>query len=163
MSESDDLVSHLSFGPVNKSTIGILRLIHLQLLPVHYPDSIYDIIKTGTNATGELAYLYGDVPIGEMCYRAEEHGGVKKIYIMTIGVLKTYQKHGFGRRILERGIEEARKKVPDATEVYLNVHVENTGAMAFYEKMGFTKGELQQGYYKSLDNGDAYIFSKQLV
>ena len=162
MSASDDLASHLSFGPVNKSTIGILRLIHLQLLPVHYQDGIDDIIKEGVKATGELAYLYGDVPIGEMCYRVEEHEGVKKIYIMTIGVLKTYQKHGFGRLILNREIEEARKKVPEAKEIYLHVHVDNAGAMAFYEKMGFTKGQMEKGYYKSLDNGDAYVFSKPL-
>lgn len=159
---STDLLSHLTFGDVNKGTIGLLKVIHRELLPVHYQDSIYNVIKEGKQAKGALAFLYGDTAVGEVCFRIEDHDGVKKIYIMTIGVLKTYQKLGLGRKLLEHAMEEGQKWCPEAKEIFLHVHVENESAMQFYEKMGFAKGELNKGYYKSLDNGDAYTFTKML-
>lgn len=159
---SDDLLSHLTFGAVNKSTIGLLKIIHRELLPVHYSDGIYDMIKSGKAAKGDLAFLYGDTAVGEVCYRIEEKDGEKRLYIMTIGVLQTYQHKGIGKVLLEHAIEDAKKTDPSIKEAYLHVHAENTAAMAFYEKMGFAKGELCEKYYKALENGDAYVFTRAL-
>ncbi|OHT08845.1 acetyltransferase, GNAT family protein [Tritrichomonas foetus] len=150
----------ISFGPVDKSTVGLLKIIHRELLPVHYTDNIYNVIKEGQQARGELAFFNNDVAVGEICYRLEEdESGKKKLYIMTIGVLKTYQHRGIATKLIDRAIENAG----DSTEVYLHVHVENEAAMQFYTKLGFTKGDLIENYYKSLDNGNAYVFSKPIT
>ena len=159
---SDDLLSHLTFDPVNKGTIGLLKIIHRELLPVHYSDAIYEVIKNGKEATGELAFLYGDTAVGEVCYRIESTDQEKKLYIMTIGVLKTYQRKGLGKRLLERAIEKAKATDPTIKEAYLHVHAENSTAMEFYQKAGFTKGELMENFYTELENGNAYIFHKVL-
>lgn len=159
-------VAHLqqsvSFVQADKGTVGLLRVIHRELLPVHYSDNIYELIKEGERAKGQLLFLHGDVAVGEICYRFEKKGDQKQVYIMTVGVLKTYQKMGFGRRLIEYAIEDGKKQWPDVQRVFLHVHVENTAAMEFYEKLGFDKGDLEKGYYKSLDNGDAHIFIKTI-
>jgi len=148
----------ISFGPVDKMTIGILRVIHRTLLPVRYSDEIYRTIKEGVMAKGELAYYNNDVAVGEICYRIEKNGDVSKLYIMTIGVLPTYQKLGIATKLLNRIVEKSE----GISEIYLHVSVTNEGAMKFYEKQGFTRLEKVEKYYKSLDEGDAYIYSKKI-
>jgi ribosomal protein S18 acetylase RimI-like enzyme len=162
MASPEELRSHLSFGPANKSTIGILKLIHKLLLPIHYSADVYDIIRDRKTALADLAYLYGDTAVGEVSFRVEEHESEKSIYLMTIGVLPTYQRLGFGRMLVDHAIEQAKKVAPGVTAIYLHVHVENAGAMEFYRRLGFTQGELREQYYKSLDNEDAYLFSRRL-
>jgi ribosomal protein S18 acetylase RimI-like enzyme len=157
--DKEEAARHLSFARVTKSTIGLLKIIHSELLPVRYSPAVYDMIRDSANTRGELAFLCDDVAVGEICFRLEEVEGVKKLYLMTIGVLPTYQKLGIATKLLGHAIEEAKKMGP-FTEIYLHVHAENAGAMEFYEKMGFTKGALEEKYYKSLENGDAYVFSK---
>jgi ribosomal protein S18 acetylase RimI-like enzyme len=163
MNSPEEIRNHLSFGPVNKSTIGILKLIHKLLLPVHYSAPIYDVMRDRKTAQADLLYLYDDTPVGEVSFRIEQHDSEKFIYLMTIGVLPTYQRLGLGTILLNHAIEEAKKVVPDAAEIYLHVHVENEAAMEFYRRLGFTRGELNTKYYKSLNNGDAYTFSRRLV
>jgi ribosomal protein S18 acetylase RimI-like enzyme len=163
MDSPEGIRSHLSFGPVNKSTIGIQKLIHKLLLPVHYSESIYDMMRDRKTALADLAYLYDDTAVGEVSFRIEEHESEKCIYLMTIGVLRTYQRLGLGRLLVNHAIEEAKKVVPDVVKIYLHVHVENEGAMEFYRSLGFTQGELNTKYYKSLGNGDAYMFWRRLV
>lgn len=148
----------LTYGEVNKSTIGLLKIIHRELLPVHYTEKIYNYILGANNVKGELIFCNSDTAVGEICYRKEEEDGQKKIYIMTIGVLKTYQKHGIGTKLIEHVIEQSN----DCDLIYLHVHVDNIEAQQFYEKKGFTKGDLVPGYYKSLEKGDAFIYSKKL-
>ncbi|OHT02340.1 acetyltransferase, GNAT family protein [Tritrichomonas foetus] len=148
----------VSFGPVDKSTVGLLKIIHRELLPVHYTENIYELIKQGQQAKGELAFYNNDTAVGEICYRLEDVDGVKKLYIMTLGVLTTYQRMGIATKLVNHALENAN----DATEVYLHVHVENEKAMKFYEKLGFKKGDLIEKYYKSLENGNAYVFSRPI-
>ena len=151
----------ITFGPVDKSSVGLLKIIHHELLPVHYPENIYQVIKQGGSCRGELAYYNGDTAVGEICYRLEkEEEGPVKLYIMTLGVLKTYQRMGIATKLVNHMLDGDLAKL--AIEVYLHVHVENENAMQFYTKLGFTKGELVENYYKSLENGNAYIFRKSI-
>jgi GNAT superfamily N-acetyltransferase len=161
MSSAEEIRKNISFGPVNRSTVGLLKIIHLECLPVHYSASIYDAIKGGDVAHGHLAYLYGDVAVGEVCFRCEESDGVKKVYLMTIGVLPTYRQFGIGRMLIDFAIQEAKKLHP-VTEVFLHVSVENAEGMAFYEHLGFDQTEMVESYYKSLDNGNAYLYTKAI-
>ncbi|KAK8884560.1 N-alpha-acetyltransferase 50 [Tritrichomonas musculus] len=150
----------ITFGPVDKSSVGLLKIIHRELLPVHYTDNIYQLIKQGGSCRGELAYYNGDTAVGEICYRLEKEEGALRLYIMTLGVLKTYQRMGIATKLVNHMLDGDLAKL--ALEVYLHVHVENENAMQFYSKLGFTKGELVENYYKSLENGNAYVFKKPI-
>jgi ribosomal-protein-alanine N-acetyltransferase len=159
MNTPEALRSHVSFARVNRSTIGLLKLIHYELLPVRYTDSLYDLLKEGTKSQGELAFLYGDTAIGEICYRVEDENDTKKLYIITIGVLPSYQRIGVGKMLFEHALQESEKSGP-VQSACLHVNVENALGMAFWEALGFAKGELVHDHYPSLEHTDAYSYSK---
>ena len=154
-----ELPHRITFGPVDKSSIGLLKIIHHELLPIHYSIDIYEIIKQGIGAKGILAYYNDDTAVGEICYRKEEVDGVKKLYIMTIGVLPTYQRQGIATMLINQALDDAK----EVSEVYLHVHVDNESAIQFYTKLGFTNVTRVVGYYKSLKDSDAYLFSKTIT
>ena len=150
----------ITFGPVDKMTVGLLRIIHRQSLPIHYHKHIYKIFAEGKEAHGYLAYMNNDVAVGEVCARIEidEKTKEKKLYLMTIGVLKTYQHKGIATKLLNKMIEESK----GCKEVYLHVLSTNEAAKAFYKKNGFVEKTFLPHYYKALEMGDAYIYSKRL-
>jgi ribosomal protein S18 acetylase RimI-like enzyme len=158
----EEIHQHLSFGPVNKSTVGLVKILHRELLPVHYPEEIYEMMKDRKQTQADLAFLYDDTAIGEVSFRIENYDGGQRAYLMTIGVLKTYQRLGIGTRLLEHAASEAKKLAP-INQIYLHVHAENEGAIAFYRSQNFSQGELEPGFYKTLENGDAYLFSKAIA
>jgi ribosomal protein S18 acetylase RimI-like enzyme len=158
----EEIHQHLSFGPVNKSTVGLLKILHRELLPIHSSDEIYELMKDRKQIQADLAFLYDDTAIGEVSFQVESYDGGHRAYITTIGVLKTYQRLGIGTLLLEHAISEAMKLAP-INQLYLHVHTANEAAMAFYRSQHFSQGELKPGFYKSLENGDAYLFSKAIA
>ena len=152
----------ISFVPVDKMTVGLLRRIHRECLPVHYNKNIYQMFAEGKVARGHLAYMNNDVAVGEICYRIEEDPNTKKkkLYLMTIGVLKTYQHKGIATKLLNKVIDEESKNVE---EIYLHVLTSNESAIGFYTKNGFTQREFIKQYYTGLDMGDAYIYAKEIT
>jgi ribosomal protein S18 acetylase RimI-like enzyme len=157
----EEIQAHLSFSPVNKTTIGLQKILHREVFPVRYTDGVYEMMIDRKSTQADLAFLYDDTAVGEVSFRIEEQDGVKKAYLMTIGVLPAYQRLGIGTALLEHAIKEAQALGP-IEEMYLHVLAENTGAIAFYERHGFVKGELQENYYSSLEKGDAYTLSRRM-
>jgi ribosomal protein S18 acetylase RimI-like enzyme len=158
----EEIRQHLSFGPVNKSTVGLLKILHRELLPVQYTDDIYELMKDRKQTQADLAFLYDDTAVGEVSFRVESYDGGERAYIMTIGVLKTYQRLGIGTLLLEHAISEATKLAP-INQMYLHVHAANETAMAFYRSQHFLQGALEPAFYQTLENGDAYLFSKAIA
>ena len=150
-----ELPHRITFGPVDKMTIGLLKIIHKTLLPVKYGDAIYKNIKDGIYAHGTLAFYNDDTAVGELCYRIDKEKGYPRLYIMTIGVLKPYQRQGIATQLFN----EMVKNNKDIKEVYLHVHVENPDAVEFYKKLGFEIIETIPDYYKSLENKGAIVMS----
>ena len=64
-----------------------------------------------------------------------------EVEIIRIGILKEYQKKGYGTII----IREIKKLKPK--KIFLEVSVENTHATNFYLKNGFKKIGIRKGYY----------------
>ncbi len=67
--------------------------------------------------------------------RGSKHHG----YILAIGVLGTLQRRGWGRQLLDQGLDELRKKVArfDLTTVRSTVAADNTAAIRLFESAGF--------------------------
>jgi N-alpha-acetyltransferase 50 len=93
--------------------------------------------------------------------RIEDIEGTKKLYILTLGVLEPYRKLGIGKRLVETAIAIG-KETKVAESVFLHVHIENEGAMKFYENCGFEKGAYLENYYKDIENPHCFIFEKKL-
>jgi len=66
-------------------------------------------------------------------------------HLLNISVAKTHQKKGLGRYLLAHMIAVAQRH--QATNMFLEVRVSNTSAIALYESMGFCEMAIRRGYY----------------
>jgi len=80
--------------------------------------------------------------------------------VLTVGVIPAARRHGIGARLLAMLLDEARRR--DVTEAFLEVRVDNEGAMKLYERSRFVRVGMRRGYY---DGGrvDAVVMRKQLL
>ncbi len=67
--------------------------------------------------------------------KVKYNSGEKRCYISSLYILPDFQGRGIGGKLLARGEEFARTFGVD--EVWLGVMVQNTGALAWYRKIGF--------------------------
>lgn len=80
---------------------------------------------------------------------------MKRVYVMTLGVLPVYRRYGIGRRMLEKVID-AVEKSEDLDEIYLNMQVNNEEALGFYKNFGFDVVQRIPGYYKRIEPSDCF-------
>ena len=79
--------------------------------------------------------------------------------ILTIGVVPDAQRHGIGQAMLDALLQEAARR--GATEVFLEVRVDNQAALRMYERNGFTQLRIRRGYYE-LGRVDAVEMRREL-
>ena len=79
--------------------------------------------------------------------------------IMTIGVGRRFQRQGIAASLMEALIARAREQ--GAKRMLLEVRVDNTPALALYERFGFAKMGLRKRYYQP-EGIDAYTMSLDL-
>ena len=65
--------------------------------------------------------------------------------ILSIGVLKDWQRKGIGKRLVE-GVARAAQRA-EAKKLFLEVAADNDGAMELYRSAGFLGIGLRRGYY----------------
>ena len=77
--------------------------------------------------------------------RSEHHG-----YVLAIGVSKELQRRGWGRRLLDEGLSELRKRKTrfDLASVRLTVADDNTAALRLFESAGFHPVPHELKYYE---------------
>ena len=79
--------------------------------------------------------------------------------IMTIGVGRQFQRQGIAASLMEALIARAREQ--GAQRMLLEVRVDNTPALALYERFGFARMGLRKRYYQP-EGIDAYTMSLDL-
>lgn len=70
---------------------------------------------------------------------------VDEAHITKVTVLADYRRHGYGRALVERLLEEARRV--GARTARLEVREQNNVARKLYESVGFEATGLRRGYY----------------
>ncbi len=83
----------------------------------------------------------------------------KEWELENIVVAAGSRRRGFGRRLLEDLIKQARTK--DVTSIFLEVRQSNQSARAFYNKIGFVEFGSRKGYYPS-PSEDAVLYRLSL-
>jgi ribosomal-protein-alanine N-acetyltransferase len=78
--------------------------------------------------------------------------------IQTIAVASGYQRRGIGTLLMDELIAEAGRR--DASELLLDVRVDNDVARRFYEGYGFTEFAVRRNYYH--DHRDGLVMRKRL-
>jgi len=162
----DDLTVH---------NIKQLQKINTAVFPIHYADKFY---KDGLESSihfSKLAY-FNDIVVGGVCVRLEDSSSeeigrctqppkpedvqkaqLKRVYIMTLGVLTAYRRYGVGRKLLE-WVKDLAKEQYGINGIYLHVQTNNFVAKEFYEKQGFTtRGDIHKQYYTRIEPADAYL------
>jgi [ribosomal protein S18]-alanine N-acetyltransferase len=79
--------------------------------------------------------------------------------ILTVGVVPAARRAGIGRRLVTELLAEAVRR--GATEVFLEVRVDNAAARALYGAEGFVEIGLRRGYYEA-GRVDAVTMRKDL-
>lgn len=67
--------------------------------------------------------------------------------VFTLAVMPRYRRCGHGGALVSAAFETMRSR--GVKSIYLEVRESNLGAIAFYEKFGFSKIGRRKGYYRS--------------
>ncbi len=79
-----------------------------------------------------------------------------ELHIGNLAIAPQWQKHGYGKQLLEHII----KRFSRAEVAYLEVRKSNTAAIRLYEKFGFNSLSVRKGYYS--DGEDAIVMFKKM-
>lgn len=79
-------------------------------------------------------------------------------YIVTLDVAPEHRRQGLARQLMQSIEQQALESECDAVE--LHVSVENSGAIAFYEREGYERSHMVKSFYGFGRN--AYVYRKPL-
>jgi [ribosomal protein S18]-alanine N-acetyltransferase len=104
-------------------------------------------------------YLVAVDPAGELLGSAGLMTIAETAQILTVGVLPHARRRGIGQLLVAALVTEARRR--RASEVLLEVRIDNSAARSLYESAGFAVLGVRRGYY---ENGrvDAVTMRKPL-
>mmetsp|Transcript_61173 Transcript_61173/g.162558 ORF Transcript_61173/g.162558 Transcript_61173/m.162558 type:complete len:198 (-) Transcript_61173:136-729(-) len=155
----------VGFGHITAKNIGQLKKLNSATFPVHYKDKFYQDLL-GWLDYSRLGY-YADILVGSVCCRLEARvEGGKTLYVMTLSVLKAYQRHGMASQLLRWAVERAEGPDGDADDVrelYLHVQTSNEAAISFYKSFGFEIAEEIKDFYSKIDPPDCYILRRPVL
>ena len=109
---------------------------------------------------GRFAY-YNDVIVGAITWKYDKHDDIITVYIMTITVLKDFQRFGIGSQLVQELIR-LHKNIKEIESISLHVQVCNDLAMKFYTKNGFETVAKFDDYYTDIEPKGAYYLKKFL-
>jgi N-alpha-acetyltransferase 50 len=151
-------IDDIKFGEVNSKNFEMLRIINYLTLPVIYSENFYEYL-TSMRRYSKLAY-FKDVLVGGIsCKEDIEKSGEHICYIMTINVLKPYQRYGIGSKLLKQAIDDCVMK-REVKRMRLHVQSGNDAALAFYQKNGFEVVEELKDYYTDLTPSDCFVLER---
>jgi [ribosomal protein S18]-alanine N-acetyltransferase len=86
---------------------------------------------------------------------------VSECNILNICIKSKYQKNGYGKKLLEFLIGEAKEL--KAKQIYLEVRASNKVAISLYQSIGFNEMGLRKNYYPANNKReDAYLFAMEI-
>jgi len=103
-------------------------------------DDEFEDLLEGEGIFGFLA-ASDAAPLGVILCRVA--GG--EMEVLTVGVTPAARRRGVGRALMAAALPPARQR--GATQVFLEVAVDNDPAIALYETLGFRKTGLRKSYY----------------
>lgn len=138
-------------------------------------DDLYEVVNLANTALDEdydggLFLQLGDLyPEGFIVAEDETTGDVvgfilgvvQRAYearILILAVDRAYRKQGIGTRLVRMFVDRFRRN--GIHRLNLEVRASNTPAIRFYERMGFQRKSVIDGYYR--DGEDAYLMTRSI-
>ncbi|KAK9095536.1 hypothetical protein Scep_027005 [Stephania cephalantha] len=170
----------ISYRPIQPLDLAVLEKIHGDLFPIRYEPEFFLNVVHHTNivswgavdrgrSDGRSNELIGFVTarvvaadqseqIGDMLRRDSLKTDKTLVYILTLGVVKSYRNLGIASVLVREAINYAANIV-SCRGVYLHVIAYNKSAIGFYKKMSFNCARrLENFYYINGHHYDAYLF-----
>ena len=149
----------IELGDITQHNIKQLKRLNQYIFPVSYNDKFYkDVLEVGDLA--KLAF-FNDVVVGAVCCRVDMLNGERKLYIMTLGCLAPYRRHGIGTVLLDH-VFKICEDDGKFEAIFLHVQINNDSAINFYKHFGFEIKETKERYYKRIEPSDAFVLEKRL-
>lgn len=175
---------NIDIRPIKPSDFDVLVKLHSELLPISYET---DFFRNVVNKNGIMSWGAVDrsrpnghddklvgfitariVPVKESeiedLLTVDPSNSDQRcvVYILTIGVAKSYRNQGIAYKLLDTVITYATH-ILNCEAVYLHVVSNNNPAIRLYKKMHFRYGRKVRAFY-FIDNQhyDAYIFIRYL-
>ncbi|KAI5066534.1 hypothetical protein GOP47_0019158 [Adiantum capillus-veneris] len=169
----------IAYRPIRPSDLDVLRELHDALFPIKYDADFFSsvvyghgIISWAAVDTSRAGLLHDEI-VGFVTTRvvstAEidttgmlgyELGTSEKdlVYILTIGVIKSYRNKGIATSLIHRVLDYA-STIPTCRAVYLHVVPYNVKAISFYERNSFRcLRRIQNFYYINEHAYDAFVY-----
>ncbi|WP_213805877.1 N-acetyltransferase [Granulicella sp. dw_53] len=112
------------------------------------------VVVAEVESTGEI--------VGFVIVHLEGSGRAMGGYVVTLDVSEQWRRSGLAGRLMGEAEEQARES--GAIWMGLHVFVENEGAIRFYERIGYVRGERVAGFYSGIAAGakrmDAWVYRK---
>lgn len=92
--------------------------------------------------------------VGFCIVQMEEQVG----YVVTLDVAAAWRRQGLARRLMAE--VEARVRAAGGVHMALHVYTKNSGALRFYEGIGYSRLGMEEGFYGG--GLDALVYGKRL-
>lgn len=168
--------STVTLDDLTPNNMGTFKVINQVSLPTTYPETWYTdslhldqltklafFLELPVGAIkAKLINLAHKVPTFEVATSTQVNSKIvpNAVYLESLAVLAAYRGQGVGLALLDWLISQTKEHF--VHEIALHVHVENTEALEWYKKKGFTQlPDVIKDYYKQqeLTNPDAYILT----
>jgi len=142
-----------------------VMMINRLCLPENYTYFFFESILRDYPKTFLIAEVDGRIAGYVMCrvergFSKFDRLGLRRIgHVISIAILPEYRRRGIAKTLLLNALN-ALKEHYGCEEVYLEVRVSNSPAVALYQKLGFVIVKTSKGYY--VDGEDAYIMARRL-
>ncbi|HZZ31069.1 MAG TPA: GNAT family N-acetyltransferase, partial [Phenylobacterium sp.] len=115
--------------------------VHAEAFDKPWRDDEFEDLLDGEGIFGFLAAGQDQTPLGLILCRV----AAGEVEVLTLGVASAARRRGVGRALLAVALPAAREL--GANEAFLEVAVDNDGAIALYDAAGFRKTGLRKAYY----------------
>lgn len=156
MEFSLDSPSNIYLDPIEYYNIHIAKKFNHELFPIEYGTSFYVDLLTD-KSSGGFFFKYYSYTLGLCTYRIEE----EECYIMTFGILPVYRDVGVGSICINM-IEKYVVNTYRIEYIKLHVHVNNTKGIKFYKRNKYKVYDIEEEYYKTLEERSAFVLIKYI-
>ena len=117
-----------------------MAAVHAQAFPASWREDEFEDLLEGKGIYGFLASDEAS-PVGVILCRV----AAGEMEVLTVGVAPAARRKGVARALLAAALPPALAL--GAAEVFLEVAIDNEGAIALYDSLGFRKAGLRKAYY----------------
>lgn len=147
----------MKLAPATPADAPAMASAHAQAFDTPWDEMDFEDLLDGPGVFGFLAR--DEDPAGVVICRTV----AEEAEVLTLGVAAWARRRGVAQALMAASIGVARQA--GATDMFLEVDVGNTAAVALYEGLGFVRAGMRKAYYDRGANGraDALVMRLDLI